>query len=410
MILLPSLLSAQTPVNYDESKVPAYTLTDLLTSTSGKKITTTADWETIRKPELLDLFSKEMYGVTPGEKINMKHRVVKTDKKALGGIATCKQVELVFSGNHQTRKALMVLWIPNAVSSKVPVFVGYNFNGNQSVNPDPQLLASPAISLKTSRLSEALPGADQRRLPLELIINSGFGAATMYYYDIYPDDKSLVAKTVLPLFSDYEKTGENPDAWQAIGAWAWGLSRMADYLQSEKQVDAQKLIVIGHSRQGKAALWAGAQDKRFAMIVSNNSGCGGAALFNRKFGETASVINTTFPHWFNRNFRQYNNREDALPVDQHALIALMAPRPVYIASASNDLWADPKGELLSGYHANPVYALYGLTGLPDSTMPANNTPVQAGYIGYHKREGDHDMLAYDWEQYIKFAKKHFSGK
>jgi hypothetical protein len=176
-------------------------------------------------------------------------------------------------------------------------------------------------------------------------------------------------------------------------------------LEKLEGIDPKGLMVVGHSRLGKTALWAGANDERFGLVVSNNSGCGGAALSRRVYGESVARINTSFPHWFNRNFRKYNDREDQMQFDQHQLIAAIAPRPVYIASASNDKWADPLGELLSGYHASSAYRLHGKQGLDTQELPAVNTPIGDGAIGYHLRQGDHDLLLYDWQQFMVFAKR-----
>lgn len=405
--LLTTLVCAQQNVNYDESKVPAYLLPDLLQGNNEEKITSIEQWETQRRPELLELFASQIYGRTPEENIKVTYETMIEDPYAMGGKATSKQVKFIFSNGKKEVEALLLMYVPNKPTGKVPVFVGYNYKGNHSTILDTTILYSPVFHLvKEPDHPDWVRGNQINRWSYDKIIDRGYAVATMCYHDIYPDKPELRDHSIVSLFSDYDPETTTPDEWQAIGAWAWGSSRIVDFLETQERIDRDKIAIMGHSRQGKAALWAGVQDKRFNIVISNNSGCGGAALFRRKFGETVDIINKNFPHWFCKNFLQYNNHEEALPVDQHQLIALIAPRKVYVASAEEDLWADPKGEFLSAFHAAPVYQLYGLTTIDSDKMPELHTPIMKD-IGYHIRAGKHDVTEYDWDRYLDFADKHF---
>lgn len=393
-----SALYAQGPdeANYDEDKIPPYTLPALLEATDGQKITTAAQWEQVRRPELLALFTEQVYGQMPDQPVEASYKLLENDRNALGGSATRKQVEITFRRNGLERKALLLMYLPNQVQAPVPVFLHFNFRGNQTVSTDPEILPS--------QYSDYERGNQSSRWPVEKIVAAGYGLVTVHYFDFFPDSPERYAESILPFFGYQSEQDLPADGGQAIAAWAWGYSRMMDYLETDRQVDASKVILMGHSRLGKTALWAGATDPRFAMVISNESGCGGAALSMRRIGETVNRINHAFPHWFCKNFRQYNREEDKLPIDQHELLALIAPRPLYVASAEEDRWSDPKGEFLSAAYAGEVYRLYGLQGLETTEMPAVNTSIH-NRVGYHNRMGVHDVTDFDWDNYILFADK-----
>ncbi len=399
---------AQEPpdTNYDETKVPPYELPDPLVCFDGRKVADTAMWRGTRRPEILDAFARSIYGRTPRVAVHLRFETTSTQPQAFNGLATRKEVRIRLFEKADTPWIDLLLYIPNGAPQPVPAFLGLNY-GNQGVDPDP--------TIRPSRESRAQRGEHAKRWPLELLLKRGYAVASFHGGDIELDRhgsgchftpeawKKGVRNYVL---SQSGRTEPADDEWGSIGVWAWGLSRAMDYLQTDPAIDRAKVAVFGHSRTGKTALWAGAQDERFALVISNNSGQGGASLARRRFGESVAASYQLSGSWYCRNYRQYGNNESALPVDQHLLIALIAPRPVYVASAEQDRWADPRGEFLAALHAEPVYRLFGLRGLGVAEMPPVDHPV-GDTIGYHIRSGDHEITPYDWNQYLDFADRHF---
>ncbi len=404
------LLAQQDP-NYDETRIPAYQLPELLLNPQGQIVNSVSEWEQQLRPATLGYFTDEIFGRIPDELRMTEHKVLEESTVTPYPNSRRRQVQLLLEKGDQHLSVGLLIYTPIREAA-VPLFLGYNFYGNHTVTNDPLVLISEswannneAFGVFNNRLTEQSRGVRTSRWAIADILAAGYGIAIMFYGDVDPDYNDF-GNGVHPFLYGDGQQQPAPNEWGSIAAWAWGLSRAMDYLETDKDVDASRVAVMGHSRLGKAALWAGAVDERFAMVISNNSGCGGAALSRRKYGETVERINTAFPHWFAGNFKKYNGKEELLPVDQHQLIALIAPRPVYIASAVNDRWADPRGEYLSGFHATPVYELYGFQGLASPDLPEVQIPVMKR-IGYHIREGGHDVTSYDWQQFIRFAQLHF---
>ena len=414
--------------NYDESKVGTYQLPDPLVCLDGTVVKTAEQWEKVRRPEILEMFQREMFGRLPKELIEagnhpdfVTFKVFESSNDALGGKAIRKQVEITFheldyaktkKDSGREVKANLLIYIPKNASGPVPAFLGCNFLGNHTITPEKEIALFHLRNGSMPKDDKNLKPEDSRgyrvnRWDVDQILDAGYALATLHYMDVTFDERNGIGTGIFSLYGDSKATEERtPDAWGSITAWAWGLSRALDYLETDEHIDASRVAVMGHSRLGKTSLWAGASDPRFAVVISNNSGCGGSALSRRNYGETLTIINRNFPHWFAKNFRQYNADPNTLPIDEHELIALMAPRPVYVASAKEDRWANPKGEYLSVYHAVPVYELYGekpFDGLSEPAQPAVDQPVFGKKMGYHIRTGGHDVKSYDWTQYIRFA-------
>lgn len=406
--------AAPAPANYDEDKVPAYTLPDPLVFEDGQPVASPAEWPR-RRAEILRVLQDQMFGVMP-RRPEIVRFVTRESGPAFDGKALRKQIRIWFAAEDKGPFIDLLLYLPKTDKTS-PVFLGLNFNGNHCVNADPDILLTEswvrssnptghAVQNADNRASEGGRGKNANRWEVEYLVSRGYALATVYCGDIDPDLDDDFKNGVHALFP---ATGSPrpSNAWGTVCAWAWGLSRAMDYLQTDPAINPSQVAVMGHSRLGKAALWAGAMDERFALVISNNSGCGGAALSKRAYGERIANLASSFPHWFCSNFYRYAGNEQALPFDQHMLVAAIAPRAVYAASAEEDTWADPKGEFLSLLNAAPVYAFLGAGGFPATEMPPVMQPISGERMGYHYRTGKHDVTRYDWERYTEFADRLF---
>ncbi|MDZ7717593.1 MAG: hypothetical protein U5K72_02085 [Balneolaceae bacterium] len=374
-------------LNYDESKVPDYTLPSILETENGDRVTTVRDWRNIRRPEIIALYEELVYGQIPDHFDAIEFDLINEDPTAINGTATLKEVDITVRRNSNSITIRLNLFLPKAAERPAPAFLLINHRPVENIDPTREV--------------------QMDFWPVERVIPKGYAMAAFHVGDVADDDKETWHHDIVDQL--YPEQLNQPDGMKALGAWGWGAMRIMDYFERDPAINEDQVVLIGHSRGGKSALWTAANDERFAIVVSNESGCGGAALYKREFSETIKLLNDVRPHWFCDNLEQYNNREADLPVDQHMLISTIAPRPVYVGSAEEDPGADPKGEFLALKHASDLYEkIYQLpVNVPDE-MPPVNQPIIESYTGYHIRSGEHDLSLYDWDQYIKFADYHFS--
>lgn len=377
--LVEKLSKNQTEFNYYEEKVPAYTLPDPLVTSNGKMVTSPAEWQKIRRPGILALFESQVFGKVPSTEYHKDFKIVNEDKNAMNGAATRKLIDIIISAGNKSLTIHLGLFIPNHAPKPVPAFL-----------------------LICNRTPDNIDFTRQKKSefwPAEEVIARGYAVAAFYNADVDPDTFDDFKNGIHGLLD----TQRNNESWGTIAAWAWGTSRCIDYLVTDKAIARDKIAVVGHSRGGKTALWAGATDERIALVIPNEAGCGGTSLERRKYGETIARINSAFPHWFCGNYKAYANKEDSLPVDNHMLMALIPPRALYVASADRDLWADPKGQYLALYHSLPVYRLFKPDMQLSPEMPPLNTPVINGLVAYHVRDGEHNLMLSDWNFFMDFA-------
>lgn len=384
-------------VNYDESKVPHYDLPPLLVSEEGETISTPEQWMHVRRPQILALFSSLIYGRVPRPEapVRASYEVVKLDESFMGGKATRKDVAIRFSNGKGKAEMRILVFVPRDAKRPVPALMLHSFDNTRSSDFD----AHPTRA-----------GHLRNGWPLGELFERGYAFVAVYQQDLVRHNEVDWDRGIAPLF--YRKGQSFPKAseWGCLSVVAWGASRALDYIETDDDVDAARVAVMGHSKMGKAALWTAARDERFALAISAQSGCAGAALWRRKSGETLKKMVERFPYWLCRNAWKFVEQEDDLPVDQHMLLALIAPRPVYVASGIEDTWADPRGEYASAYHASEVYRLLGKKGLTSPRLPGLRKPILDSSVGYHIREGGHSVELYDWRRFLDFCDRHLKPR
>ncbi|HEX4348932.1 MAG TPA: acetylxylan esterase [Verrucomicrobiae bacterium] len=395
--------------NYDEAKVGTYTLPDPLVYADGSPVTNAETWLAKRRPEILESYRAEIFGRSPEPGTNTTFNVWETSINALGGTAVRKQIEINFSGTADGPLAHLLLYTP-AGKTASPTFLCLQFNGNYTVIDDPAIAIFPVWNSKTSLPAmpkDPIRGQFTNNWKIPETLARGYGIAIIDYREIEPDlsggtgFKYGVHKNFPPRATT--------DGWGAIGAWAWGASRALDYLVTDPDVDARRVILFGHSRLGKTVLWAGAQDTRFAAVIANCSGEMGASLSRRDYGETVDDVAKHFPYWMAGNFQKYARHWNDLPVDSHFLLSLIAPRPLFLNTGSEDRWGDPHGEFLAARAVTPVYELFGKTGLRETDFPPPDHAIQHD-ISFNCHTGKHDVLPSDWDNFLDFADAHFMPK
>jgi hypothetical protein len=393
------------PVNYDESRVGTYSLPDPLTLNNGAKVRDAKTWIQKRRPEIVRLFEENQFGRSPGRPAEMSFDIFDKGAPALDGKALRRQVTVYFSGDKAGPKMDLLIYLPAGARKPVPLLLNLSFTANSTLVDDPGV--KPGEVWREKKRVPAPKGSNFGKLNVAPFLAQGIGVATVYYGDIDPDFQGGLPYGARSLYLKPGQKEPAPDEWGAIGAWAWGLSRAMDYLETDKDVDAKRVAILGVSRLGKTVLWAGARDERFAMVIASCSGEGGAALSRRNYGETIKHLTepTRFPYQFCANYGKYGDHVDQFPVDAHMLIALIAPRPVLLQTGDTDVWSDPKGEFLAAVAAEPVFRLLGKQALGTEQMPPAGQPI-FHTLGYVMHAGGHGTIPADWDLFLEFIRMH----
>ncbi|WP_114790608.1 hypothetical protein U0035_19490 [Niabella yanshanensis] len=392
-------------VNYHEDSVGSYTLPDPLLMQNGQRVTTASQWVQRRRTEILSLFENLQFGKSPKPLQPVSYKVREANGYAFNGKAIRKQVTIYFSKDTSGPKAFLLYYLPAKASAPPPMLLGISFVTNAMAVDDSSLQPGYAWE-KGQRILQTRSAA--KKVPVEKLIAAGIGYATFYYGDIEPDFKGGLMHGVRKQFLKDGQQFFAAEEWGAISAWSWGLSRIMDYLETDKDIDNKRIALNGASRLGKTVLWTGARDTRFALIIASISGEGGAALSRRNYGETIQMITDAgrYYYQFAPNYHSFSKRVNDLPMDSHMLIALMAPRPLLLQTGNEDYFSDPKGEFLAAQAAEPVYHLFQKRGLNKTDIPIAGDTSMLNTLGYYMHQGGHTILPEDYDIFIRFIQKH----
>ena len=386
--------------NYSEDKVAPFTLPDPLTLASGKRVTTADQWREERRPEILKFYETEIYGRVPTNAPRVTWEVTETDPSARDGAAVMKRVVGRIGDQPDGPKMNLTLHLPAKATGPVPVLLNLTFNFAAGGNAKSKI-QNPKSKIENPRR----PFFDSTGA----VLAHGWGYASLGYTDIQPDRPNQWTQGVIGQTLPEGQMQPAPDEWGTISAWAWGLSRAIDYLETDKAVNGKQISISGASRLGKTVLWASAQDQRVAAVFSIVSGEMGASLIRRDWGETLDDMAQNFGYQFAGNLQKYVGKWNDLPVDQHLLIALSAPRPVYVNGGLSDQWSDPKGEFFSLVAAGPVYRLLGAKDLGVTELPSLDQPITNGRLAFHYHSSGHTAVPADWQAFLDFAERHYKG-
>ena len=404
--------------NYDEAKVAPYTLPNPLVLANGQPVRDAASW-TRRRREILDLYINEIYGRIPENTPKVAWSVTETDPAARDGAAIRRRVVGQMSPAPDGLKINLTVYTPANAKGPVPIILLVNFGGGPPRAGGPGGAAgagTPAQGAPTAGAKAGAPPAGRGGLgtgepPVAAdILARGWGYATVGYNDIQPDRANAWTEGVIGLTLKPGQAAPGPGEWGTISAWSWGISRIIDYLASDKAVDPKRIAIQGHSRLGKTVLWASALDQRIAAVFSSCSGEMGAALARRDWGETVDDMAQNFAWQFAGNLQKYVGKWNEMPVDAHMLIALSAPRPVFVTGGTTDQWADPKGMFLAAAAAGPVYTLLGRKDLGVKELSALDTPIVSGDLGWHYHTGGHTATPADWAAFLTFLERTFTSR